>query len=199
MKQYKHINILTKIMSAVLEKQYQKKTDKEHILDNPDTYIGSVENVDTTTYIFDETTKNFTNKSMFYIPGLYKLFDEAIVNCRDHSVRIKQAMTDCKPNTLPMSYINIEINNETGVITMTNDGNGIDIAKHPTYDIWIPEMIFGHLRTGTNYDKSEKKIVGGKNGFGSKLIFIWSTFGSIETVDHTRRLKYTQQFKNNLR
>ena len=185
-------------MSVELEKQYQKKTDKEHILDNPDTYIGSVENVDTTTYIFDETTKNFTNKSMFYIPGLYKLFDEAIVNCRDHSVRIKQAMADCKPNTLPMSYIHIEIDKETGVITMTNDGNGIDIAKHPTYDIWIPEMIFGHLRTGTNYDKSEKKIVGGKNGFGSKLIFIWSTFGSIETVDHTRRLKYTQQFKNNL-
>ena len=67
-----------------------------------------------------------------------------------------------------------------------------------TYDIWIPEMIFGHLRTGTNYDKSEKKIVGGKNGFGSKLIFIWSTIGSIETVDHTRRLKYSQSFKNNL-
>ena len=30
------------------------------------------------------------------------------------------------------------------------------------YDIWIPEMIFGHLRTSTNYDKTEKKIVGGK-------------------------------------
>ena len=45
-------------MSSVeLEKQYQKKTDKEHILDNPDTYIGSVENVDTTSYIFDETGK----------------------------------------------------------------------------------------------------------------------------------------------
>ena len=184
--------------SAELEKQYQKKTDKEHILDNPDTYIGSVENVDTTSYIFDESNNNFVNKTIHYIPGLYKLFDEAIVNCRDHSVRIRQAMNDCKPNTLPMSYIHVEIDKDTGVISMTNDGNGIDVAKHPTYDIWIPEMIFGHLRTGTNYDKSEKKIVGGKNGFGSKLIFIWSTFGSIETVDHQRKLKYTQSFKNNL-
>ena len=182
---------------TALEKQYQKKTDKEHILDNPDTYIGSVENIDTTSYIFDENNNNFINKPFYYIPGLYKLFDEAIVNCRDHSIRIKQAMDDCKPNTLPMSYIHIDIDS-TGTITMTNDGNGIDIAKHPTYDIWIPEMIFGHLRTGTNYDKSEKKIVGGKNGFGSKLIFIWSTIGSIETVDHTRRLKYSQSFKNNL-
>ena len=56
---------------------------------------------------------------------------------------------------------------------MTNDGNGIDIEKHPEYDIWIPEMIFGHMRTSTNYDKSEKKIVGGKNGFGFKLVLIW--------------------------
>ena len=26
--------------------KYQKKTDKQHILDNPDTYIGSVEILD---------------------------------------------------------------------------------------------------------------------------------------------------------
>jgi DNA topoisomerase-2 len=81
---------------------------------------------------------------------------------------------------------------------MINDGNGIDIAKHPEYDTWIPEMIFGHLRTSTNYNKDEKRIVGGKNGFGFKLVLIWSTEGSIETVDHTRKLKYTQSFNNNL-
>ena len=62
MKQYKNISIITEIMSAELEKQYQKKTDKEHILDNPDTYIGSVENVDTTTFIFDEMNKASRNK-----------------------------------------------------------------------------------------------------------------------------------------
>jgi DNA gyrase/topoisomerase IV subunit B len=45
------------------------------------------------------------------------------------------------------------------------------------------EMIFGHLRTSTNYDENKKeKIVGGKNGFGFKLVLIWSTWGSIETV-----------------
>ena len=81
---------------------------------------------------------------------------------------------------------------------MVNDGNGIDIAQHPEYNIWIPELIFGHLRTSTNYDKTEKKIVGGKNGFGFKLVLIWSTYGYIETVDHVRGLKYTQEFKNNL-
>ena len=41
---------------------------------------------------------------------------------------------------------------------------------------------------------TEKKIVGGKNGFGSKLIFIWSTYGKIETVDHVRRKIFTQEY-----
>ena len=81
---------------------------------------------------------------------------------------------------------------------MTNDGNGIDVAMHPEEKIWIPEMIFGHLRTSTNYDKNEKKIVGGKNGFGFKLVLIWSKWGYIETVDHTRGLKYCQTFHDNL-
>ena len=44
-------------------------------------------------------------------------------------------------------------------------------------------MLFGQLRTSTNYDKTEKKVVGGKNGFGFKLVLIWSTWGRIETVD----------------
>ncbi len=94
---------------------------------------------------------------------------------------------------------NIEITiDEDGTITMLNDGNGIDVAEHPEHKMWIPEMIFGHLRTSTNYDKTEKKIVGGKNGFGFKLVLIWSTYGSVETVDHVRGLKYKQEFKNNL-
>ena len=65
------------------------------------------------------------------------------------------AMKKCKANTFPVTTIEISIND--GVITMFNDGNGIDIAKHPENNLWIPEMIFGHLRTSTNYDKTEKK------------------------------------------
>lgn len=177
-----------------LAKQYQRKTDKQHILDNPDTYIGSVENVDANMWIFDDATGKIVLRQIEYIPGLYKLFDEGIVNCRDHVIRMNQSSATDKKC---VSYIETTIS-EDGVITFKNDGNGIDVAKHPEYDLWIPEMVFGHLRTSTNYDKSEKKIVGGKNGFGFKLVLIWSEFGSIETVDHVRGLKYTQEFRNNL-
>jgi DNA topoisomerase-2 len=99
---------------------------------------------------------------------------------------------------LPVTYIDFDISDD-GVISITNDGNGIDVAQHPEHKLWIPEMIFGHLRTSTNYDENKKeKIVGGKNGFGFKLVLIWSTWGRIETIDHTRGLKYIQEFKNNL-
>ena len=180
-----------------LAEKYQQKTDKEHILANPDTYIGSVENVEADMWLFNKDSQKIIQKSVQYIPGLYKLFDEGIVNCRDHVVRMKQAIKDKKADSLPVSYIDIGIQDD-GTITMTNDGNGIDVAMHPEYNIWIPELIFGHLRTSTNYNKKRKKIVGGKNGFGFKLVLIWSTEGSIETVDHIRGLKYTQAFSNNL-
>ena len=177
-----------------LAKQYQKKTDKQHILDNPDTYIGSVENVDSRMWVYDDDSNRIVLRDIEYIPGLYKLFDEGIVNCRDHVIRmIHSPLLDKKFVT----YIETDID-DNGAITMTNDGNGIDIAKHPEYDIWIPEMVFGHLRTSTNYNKDEKRIVGGKNGFGFKLVLIWSLYGRIETIDHTRGLKYVQEYHNNL-
>ena len=181
-----------------LEEVYQKKTDKEHVLDNPDTYTGSMDIVDIETFVYDEKENKIVNKKLNdVIMGLYKLFDEGIVNCRDHCVRMEQAMKLCQSNIIPLSYIDVSISDD-GMITFVNDGNGIDIVEHPVHKIWIPEMIFYHLRTGTNYNKSEKKIVGGKNGFGSKLIFIWSEWGLIETVDHIRGLKYIQECSNNL-
>ena len=180
-----------------LSNKYQKKTDIEHILSNPDTYIGSVEEIDSEQWILNNDGNKIVEKNIKYIPGLFKLFDEGIVNCRDHVVRMTQAIATKQPNCLPVTNIEITIE-EDGTITMLNDGNGIDVAEHPEYKMWIPEMIFGHLRTSTNYDKEEKKIVGGKNGFGFKLVLIWSTSGSVETVDHVRGLKYKQSFNNNL-
>jgi DNA topoisomerase II len=177
-----------------LAKTYQQKTDKQHILDNPDTYIGSVEKVDADMWVFDEETQRIVLKEIEYVPGLYKLFDEGIVNARDHVVRMIQSKAE---NKKVVTAIETTISAD-GLITIENDGNGIDVAKHPENGLWIPEMIFGHLRTSTNYDKDEKRTVGGKNGFGFKLVLIWSTEGSIETIDHVRGLKYYQEFKSNL-
>jgi len=178
--------------------KYQKMSDKEHILKKPDTYIGPINMTETETYVYNTETSSIVQRPISYIPGLYKLFDEGAVNSRDHYVRQAQAVADGKPNALPVTYIDFDISDD-GVISITNNGNGIDVAQHPEHKLWIPEMIFGHLRTSTNYDENKKeKIVGGKNGFGFKLVLIWSTWGCVETIDHTRSLKYIQEFKNNL-
>lgn len=178
--------------------KYQKMTDKEHILKKPDTYIGSIELTEAETFIYDSASSSIVQRAINYIPGLYKLFDEGAVNSRDHYVRQAQAISDGKPNAFPVTCIEFDISDD-GTISITNDGNGIDVAQHPEHKLWIPEMIFGHLRTSTNYDENKKeKIVGGKNGFGFKLVLIWSSWGRIETVDHVRGLKYVQEFKKNL-
>jgi DNA topoisomerase-2 len=185
-------------MSASNEQLFfdvQQKTDKQHILDNPDTYIGSVESIDADTWIMSEDGDKIIEKNITYIPGLFKLFDEGIVNCRDHVVRMKTKVDSNVDNALPVSHIDISIEPD-GTITMVNDGNGIDVAQKD--GVWIPELVFGHLRTSTNYNKEEKKIVGGKNGFGFKLVLIWSSYGRIETVDHIRGYKYIQEYKDNL-
>ena len=196
--------------------KYQKMTDREHILKKPDTYIGTIEPAETTEYVMDAAAAVapatngddaaaaaapalLTRRTITYIPGLYKLFDEGMVNMRDHVVRQAQAVADGKPDALPVTTIEVEIDPADGTIHMTNDGNGIDVAQHPEHKLWIPEMIFGHLRTSTNYDENKKeKIVGGKNGFGFKLVLIWSVWGRVETVDHIRGLKYCQEFRSNL-
>ena len=191
-----------------ISSKYQMKTDKQHILDNPNMYIGSTQTIEVDMCVYSEETKTIITKNIHLNPALYKLFDEAIINCRDHSVRMEQIIDkdvigggetkeDSDTKIYPVSNIEVEVQ-EDGTIVMMNDGNGIDIIKHPDYDLWVPEMIFGHLRTSTNYDKDEKRIVGGVNGLGIKLIFIWSSFGEIETIDHKRKLKYTQSFEKNL-
>jgi DNA topoisomerase-2 len=184
-----------------LSSKYQKMTDLEHILKKPDTYIGSIQLTECTEYTTVGGTDPVTIglATFTHIPALYKLVDEGLVNMRDHVIRQAQSIKDGKPDALPVTSIEVEVDAATGTITMTNDGNGIDIAQHPEHKMWIPEMIFGHLRTSTNYAEDKKeKIVGGKNGFGFKLVLVWSTWGSVETVDHVRGLKYTQEFKNNL-
>jgi len=176
-----------------LAQTYQKKTDKEHVLDNPDTYIGSIEEDEIKDWYLSNDNK-FVFKSHRWVPGLYKCFDEGAVNARDHWVRLSEK----KKVKHRVTKIDFNVDKETGIITIYNDGEGIDIEKHPEYNIWIPEMIFGHLRSSANYNKDEKKIVGGKNGFGFKLVLIYSSWGKIETVDSKRQKKYIQEFKNNL-
>jgi len=47
---------------------------------------------------------------------------------------------------------------------------------------YVPELIFGTLLTSSNYDDDQKKVTGGRNGYGAKLCNIFSTEFTIETA-----------------
>ena len=64
--------------------------------------------------------------------------------------------------------------------------------------IYIPEMIFGHLLTSSNYDDDQQKVTGGRNGYGAKLCNVFSTEFKLETADVRSKQKYTQVWTNNM-
>ena len=172
-----------------LSKQYRKHTHREHILALPDTYIGSIENAVEDMFVVQD--ESFQLKSLSFNPGFYKLFDELLVNAHDHAVRLKQ-----RGSTNPVKHIDISATENS--ITIRNDGESIDVEKHPDYNVYIPQLIFGELLTSTNYDKEEKKLVGGKNGYGVKLVNIFAKKFTLTIVDDKRQLKYTQVFEDNM-
>ena len=133
-----------------IEQIYQKKSQLEHILLRPDTYIGSVEHDRQQLWVFDNSTQKFDFKWIHFVPGLYKIFgksnnisfepglsffllaDEILVNAADNFQRDKN-----------MTQINVEINQEENLISVWNNGKGIPIDIHKEHNCYVPEMIFG--------------------------------------------------------
>ena len=147
---------------------YKKHTHREHILELPDTYVGSVETHTEARWVLDGTTGKMVRREIAFNPGFYKIFDEIIVNARDALVR-----SATEAGRTPIKKIDVVVSKDATkgvVISVTNDGDGIPIEQHPTEKVWVPELIFGHLLTSGNYNKEEEKIVGGKNGYGAKCL-----------------------------
>ncbi|KAK5780806.1 hypothetical protein RI543_001931 [Arxiozyma heterogenica] len=167
--------------------RYQKISQLEHILKRPDTYIGSVEVQESQQWIYDESIDCMVEKPVNIVPGLFKIFDEILVNAADNKVR--------DPS---MKRIDVNIMPEENTIEVRNDGKGIPIEIHDKEKIYIPELIFGHLLTSSNYDDNERKVTGGRNGYGAKLCNIFSTEFILETADPKSGQKYIQRWENNM-
>ncbi|KAG7531692.1 hypothetical protein FFLO_04202 [Filobasidium floriforme] len=166
---------------------YQKLSQLEHILKRPDSYIGSVEHLQAQLWVFDRETKGMTQKNISYVPGFFKIFDEILVNAADNKI-----------NDPTMDTFKVNIDTENNVISVYNNGRGIPIEIHSKEKIWIPELIFGNLLTSSNYDDDQKKMTGGRNGYGAKLANIYSTEFIVETADKNTMKKYKQVFSDNM-
>ena len=178
-----------------MAEQYKKHTHREHILELPDTYVGSTETHEEIRWVFDSSSMKMAHRKVEFNPGFYKLFDEIIVNARDALVRTQQ-----DPKKQPIKHIEISVQrSESGItIDVENDGDGIPIELHPEHKVYAPELIFGHLLTSGNYDKTEEKIVGGKNGYGAKLTNIFSKKFTLSVRHPASGQRYTQVWTDHM-
>lgn len=166
--------------------KYEKVTQREHVLIRPGMYIGSVTKTKEPMWIHEKS--NIVSREISFIPGLYKIFDEILVNARDHSVNDKTC-----------NSIKIEVNVDEGYFSIYNNGdNGIPVKEHEKHKTLIPSMIFGELLTSSNYDDSKKRTTGGLNGLGSKVCSVWSKKFIVEVQDKTNKKHFHQIWEDNM-
>src|SRR5210317_1630315 len=167
----------------------QKLTHVEHILKRPDSYVGPVSRVAEPYWVYEND--HFEKKNVVYSPALLKIFDEILVNAIDRNSMYPKNVTS----------LSVSIDKETGEITVENNGplGGIAVKMHEKEGLWNPELTFGHLLTSTNYDDTQKRVVGGRNGYGAKLTNVYSTKFSIKIKDGENKCMYTQEWTDNMK
>ena len=168
--------------------QYERLTHVEHILKRPDTYVGSLPPESGHYWVRDGN--GFTFSELSVSPGLVKIFDEVLVNAIDqHSMH-------------PKKVNKIDVVTGKDFVHVRNYGVSIPIKKHETEKgadgkpIWIPELIFGHLLTSSNYNDEEQRVTGGRNGYGAKLANVFSSKFHIDISDGKK--VYWQDWSENM-
>ena len=161
---------------------YTKLSHLEHILARSETYIGSKEPETVTTYIPEDG--KVVSKTVTFVPAFLKIFDEVLTNAADNKVRDPQGVT----------YIKVTTSDTT--ISVENNGQGIPVELHQEQGIYNPELVFGHLLTGSNFDDTVERTTGGRNGLGVKLTNVFSKEFSVEVT--CAGTKYKQTWKDNM-
>ena len=160
---------------------YKKLSEIDHVLTRSGMYLGSVENEVGDHYIVSDG--KMIQKQLEFNPALLKMFDEIVSNSVDEHTRSGN-----------VTQIRISVCQMTGSISVKDNG-GIPVKKHPEYEQYIPSMIFGELRSGSNFS-DEQRFSAGLNGLGSKLTSIFSKEFVVETSDGKKN--FYQKFEDNL-
>eukprot|EP00501_MAST-03F_sp_TOSAG23-6_P002406 GSMAST32.ASY1.ANO1.2515.1 assembled CDS len=157
-------------------------------------YIGSVNTLaNEKLWVLNEPKSgkvHFSQETVDFNPGLYKIFDEILVNAVDNVQRDK--------NTNRIEVNLEDIYTERPKISVWNNGKGVPVRKHKTEKIYIPQLVFGYLLTGSNFTDEASKYTGGRHGYGAKLTNIFSKEFTIETQDTKKSLTYSQKWTDNM-
>ena len=171
-------------MKRDINEIYKTLSDIDHTLLRPASFLGSVVSEKSNQYVLEDS--KFVLKEVLYNPGFHKLFDEIISNSVDESKR---------PNT-KLNTIKVEIDKTKGTISVFDNG-GIPVEIHKDTKMYVPQMIFGNLRSSSNYNDDEDRSWVGVNGLGSKISNIFSTSFVVETADGKK--KFEMEWTNNMK
>jgi DNA topoisomerase-2 len=166
-----------------IEEKYKVLNHIDHILLRPQTYLGSNKPHTSKKWLFEG--EKMIQEEITYVPSFLKIFDEIITNSVDESKR----------NSL-LNKIEVNLDMNSGIISVRDSG-GIPVVIHKEHNKYVPEVIFGNLMSGSNYDDSEDRVVAGTNGYGAKLTNVFSKQFTITTCDGKNL--FTQTFTSNMR
>ena len=186
-------------MGKDVSELYKDKKLKEQILDDPETFAGSIDPQTENVWCYDEENNKMYKDDVTFTECFFKIFDEVLVNSIDQHHRLITKIKELPDNKIkPVKRISVNVDEKKGTVCVENDGEGLDVVMHAKHGKYVPEVVFGNLLTSVNYDKTEKRTVGGKNGVGAKITNIFSKEFIIETVDWRRKLHYKQVFRDNM-
>jgi DNA topoisomerase-2 len=174
------------------QQNYKKLDSITHIHTRPDMYIGTNKSrvMDNEFMAKEDKIEFLSNVSVN--DGFVRIFLEAVSNAIDNFYRSKDGKT-------PMTKLTVTLDEETGWTSVWNDGNHIPVEIHNDENIYIPELIFGHLLSGSNYDDNEERLTSGRNGLGVKLLNVFSNEFKIECYDNEKQLLYKQTWTDHMK
>ena len=173
-------------MAKKIEEKYQELSEVQHILQRPGMWVGSIKSEEKDAFIYNEKIGKFEMKIINYIPAMLKVVDEVISNSCDEFRR---------KDNMGLNELYVKIDKENGEIIVRDNG-GIPIVKHKEAGVYVPEFIFGRLRTSSNYDDTEDRQVIGTNGVGSALCNVFSSYFEIESADGKN--EFHRSWSNNM-
>jgi len=156
--------------------------DREHCLLRPGMYIGSTKPEKQFFWIPTDAGK-LKREEISYIQGEYKLFCEVLDNALDEHIRGFG------------NQIDITYSQKTGYITIRDYGRGIPIDMHKEAKVPIPQVVFTQLKSGSNFDDSDRVTVG-MNGVGASLATIFSEKLMVQIWRDGKA--YSQSFSKNM-
>ena len=165
-----------------VEKDKDTKVDVEKITESKDNDKGDSEEKITTKLAC-------LRKDIIISAALERIFLEALSNAGDNVERSRK-------NNIDVGIIKVDINGN--LITVYNEGLHIPIGVDNKEGIPNPELIFGQLLTGSNFDDTKERIYAGTYGLGIKLCNIFSKKFIVEIGDPDAGKKYTPVFSNNM-